>query len=428
MGLTRKKNRSRNRKRLKALILLIGMIGVLVGVASIVKGFVQSSSVTNAEPVTSPAAINQSNSNSNSNSNSKETPETYTNIRIAAAGDIMFHSTQLTSAYDAATKTYDFKSVFEDVKPIISAADLAIANFETTTAGSSDHPYSGYPIFNSPDEVIDAIQYAGFDVLTTANNHSLDTGSKGLKRTVQTIQKKGLDTVGSYDKKPDSRVLMKDIKGIKIAILSYTESTNGLGSQYSADELHAMLNIMEKDRIVDDIREAKELGADLIITFMHWGKEYEENPTDTQMEFARLMATEGADIVLGSHPHVIQKSEYIELEGSKTFVIYSMGNFVSNQRKETLDSRNENTEDGIIVNFDIRKNNRNNVTTIENIEYVPTWVYRNKEAGQSKYTYRILPIELFIDNSDISKAFKQRMKRSLDATVTKMEPAPFVKQ
>lgn len=421
MGLTRRKKR----QRLKSFILLIAMIGVLVAITSIVKGFVQSSSITKAEPTTSPAAIKPSTSNP---PDTKGAAEAYTNIRIAAAGDIMFHSTQLESAYDAATKTYDFKSVFEDVKPIISAADLAIANFETTTAGSSDHPYSGYPIFNSPDEVIDAIQYAGFDVLTTANNHSLDTGSKGLKRTVQTIHKKGLDTVGTYDKKPDSRVLMKDIKGIKIAILSYTESTNGLGNQYSAEELNAMLNIMEKNRIVDDIREAKELGADLIITFMHWGKEYDETPTKTQVEFAKLMTNEGVDIILGSHPHVIQKSEYIEVEGEKTFVIYSMGNFISNQRRETLDSRNEKTEDGIIINFDIRKNNRNNVTTIENIEYVPTWVYRDKEAGKSKYTYRILPVETFLNSSDISEAFKKRMKRSMDATVTKMETTPSVKQ
>jgi len=424
MGSTRRKNR--NRKRLKAFILLITMIGVLVAVTSIVKDYVQSSSITIAEPAPSAAVTKQP--STNNPTDSKAAAETYTNIRIAAAGDIMFHSTQLESAYDAATKTYDFKSVFEDVRPIISAADLAIANFETTTASSSDYPYTGYPIFNSPDEVIDAIQYAGFDVLTTANNHSLDTGSKGLKRTVQTLHKKGLDTVGTYDKKPDSRVLIKNIKGIKIAILSYTESTNGLGSQYSADELHAMLNTMDKDQIVNDIREAKELGADLIITFMHWGKEYDETPTKTQVEFAKLMTNEGVNIILGSHPHVIQKSEYIEVEGGKTFVIYSMGNFISNQRKETLDSRNEKTEDGIIINFDIRKNNRNNVTTIENIEYVSTWVYRNKEAGQSKYTYRILPVETFLNSSDISEAFRKRIKRSLDATVTKMETTPFVKQ
>src|SRR5690625_3902976 len=123
----------------------------------------------------------------------------------------MFHSTQLESAYDSQTKTYDFKSVFEDVKPIFTEADLALANFETTTAGNAME-YTGYPIFNSPDETIDAIKDAGIDVLTTANNHSLDTGSQGLKRTVEVIREKGLSSVGTYDEKPESRVFMQEVR------------------------------------------------------------------------------------------------------------------------------------------------------------------------------------------------------------------------
>jgi len=401
--------RSKSRKRLRTFIMLIMIIGLLGGLYYIGKDKVQSPITSNQFNKTNPA-------------NPKADDDTFTTIRIAAAGDIMFHATQLESAYEAQTKTYDFKSVFEDVKPIISAADLAIANFETTTAGSS-LPYTGYPIFNSPDEVIDAILYAGFDVLTTANNHSLDTGSNGLKRTVETLNKKGIETVGTYHKKPDSRVLMKEVKGIKIAILSYTESTNGLGNQYPADELNAMINLMEKKRIIKDIKEAKKLGADLIITFMHWGDEYKEEPNAMQVEFAQLMANEGVDIVLGSHPHIIQKSEQIEAKGKKTFVIYSMGNFISNQRKETID--NELTEDGIIVNFDIRKNNQTNETTIQQVEYIPTWVYRHKEAGESKYSYRILPVETYLNNSDISEELKKRMERSLEATVSQMDKTPF---
>ena len=137
----------------------------------------------------------------------------FIDIRLAAAGDIMFHNAQLKSGYDAKTNTYDFKSVFDAVKPIISAADLAIANFETTTNGSDPHKFTGYPRFNSPDEVIDAIQYAGFDVMSTANNHSLDMGRQGIIRTVQKIQQRGMDTVGTYEKRPDTRVLMKNVNG-----------------------------------------------------------------------------------------------------------------------------------------------------------------------------------------------------------------------
>lgn len=349
-------------------------------------------------------------------------PDTFTNISIAAAGDIMFHGAQLDSAYDAQNNTYDFKSVFEDVKPIFSAADLAIANFETTTAGPT-REYTGYPTFNSPDETIDAIKYSGIDVLTTANNHSLDTSSQGLKRTVEVIREKGLSSVGTYDKKPDSRVLIQDVKGVKIAILAYTESTNGLGDQYPADELNAMINLMDKDIIIEDIQEAQALEADLIISFMHWGEEYAVEPNAKQIEFAEMMAEEGVDIILGSHPHVIQKSEFLEVADNTSFVIYSMGNFVSNQRLETLD--NELTEDGIIVKFEIQKNDQTKETTIKNVEYVPTWVYRNKEDGQSNYTYRILPIEDFLDSTDISEAFKNRMERSLESTVSKMEATPI---
>lgn len=368
--------------------------------------------------------ISNSDTNSEAPAPEPEREETFTDIRIAATGDIMFHTSQIESAYNAENDLYNFNPVFEDVKPILGAADLTLANFETTTAGP-DRGYTGYPMFNSPDEVIDAIAYAGIDVVTTANNHSLDTGREGLKRTVQTLREKGLDTVGTYDQNPDSRVLIKDVKGIKIAILSYTESTNGLGDQYLADELDAMLNLMTKENIIRDIQEAKDLDADFIITFMHWGIEYMEEPNDTQVEFAQMMAEEGVDLILGSHPHVIQKSDVIETNEKETFVIYSMGNFVSNQRKETLGESHELTEDGIIINFDIRKDEQTNKTTIENVEYVPTWVYRHKEEGRSTYTYRILPIENFLISDEISEVYKGRMERSLDATVSKMYQSPL---
>ena len=353
-----------------------------------------------------------------------EPVETFTDIRIAAVGDIMVHSTQLTSAYDNESGTYNFKPVFEDVKQILNAADLTIANLETTTAGPS-REYTGYPIFNSPDELIDAIKYAGVDVLSTANNHSLDTGRDGLKRTVSVIREKGLDSVGTYDENSDGRVLIKDVDGIKIAILSYTESTNGLGAQYTKEDLDSMLNMMEEEKIMSDIREAKSLGADLIITYMHWGQEYMPEPNEKQVQLAHRMAEEGADIILGSHPHVIQKSEFIETNGRQSFVIYSMGNFVSNQRIETLGSEYENTEDGVIVNLDIRKSDLTGETTIQNVEYVPTWVLRHMEQGNSKYTYRILPIEIFLLSEEISEEFKKRMERSYDATITKMDETPI---
>src|SRR5690625_3677994 len=289
----RSARKCRKSKRISIFLLSIFIVVLLVGAGFFVKEYLQNNQeIDVAEPTPEENQANTNDPESDSKPETETEPDTFTDIRIAAAGDIMFHSTQLTSAYDAQNNTYNFESVFEDVKPIFDAADLALANFETTTAGPS-RDYTGYPTFNSPDETIDAIKYAGIDVLTTANNHSLDTGSQGLKRTVEAIREKGLSSVGTYDVKPESRVLMQDVKGIKVAILAYTESTNGLGAQYPAEELNAMINMMDKDIIIEDIKEAKELEADLIITFMHWGIEYAEEPNEKQIEFAEMMAEEG---------------------------------------------------------------------------------------------------------------------------------------
>lgn len=357
-----------------------------------------------------------------------EPKETFTEITIAAAGDIMVHSAQLKSAYENGEGTYNFKPMFEDVRPILQAADLTLANFETTTAGP-ELEYSGYPRFNSPDELIDAVAYAGVDVLTTANNHSLDTKDTGLLRTVQEIRKRGIDTVGTYVDGTEERILIKEVEGIKFAILSYTESTNGLGAQYDPDYLYSILNLMTKENISRDIKAAKNANVDFIITFMHWGEEYMTEPNETQIEYAQFMADEGVDLILGSHPHVIQKADILEgRDGKETFVVYSMGNFISNQRQETLGEGYELTEDGIIINFDIQKNDLTGETVITEVEYIPTWVYRHLEEGRETYHYRILPIESFLLKDEISDIYKQRMERSYQSTISKMYEFPAGKE
>lgn len=424
MRSTRKK---KNDAPLIALLIALSSL-LMFGIVFFVFHYLNDDAANTEQPDNQAKTIEQAENDDEvekSEGSESDTKEQTTKIRISAAGDIMFHQTQLTSGYDEATKTYDFKPVFEDVKPILSTSNLAIANLETTLGGP-EKGYSGYPLFNSPDEVIDALKYAGIDIVATANNHSLDTGSDGLKRTVQKLNENGIDTVGTYAEKPDSRILLKDIEGIKIAILAYTESTNGLGSNYPADQLNNMLNLMTKENILRDIEEAKHLEADFIIAFMHWGTEYMEEPNEKQVEYAKTMAEAGVDLILGSHPHVIQKAEIIETGASETFVIYSMGNFISNQRKETLGPDKELTEDGIIVQIDIEKNHLTNETKIANVEYVPTWVYRELKSGSSnKYTYRILPIADSLLREEISNEYKQRMERSYEATMAKMIERPF---
>lgn len=426
-----RRKRSQQRKNKITRILLINLTVLLIGLLALggfylsTNSIAESSKQVASEKLLEKVAIKKTDYTEIEKSKPEPKKEPYTDIQIAAAGDIMFHGPQLKAGYDTASDSYDFTDMFSEVKPIFEAADLAIANYETT-AGGAEKGFTGYPAFNSPDETIDAIKDAGIDVVTTVNNHSLDTGRDGLERTVKVMREKELPSVGTYDKKPTSRVYVHAVEEIDVAILAYTEKVNPVGIDFSAKEMNEMLNLMDEQTIKEDVAEAKELGADLIISFMHWGEEYVEEPNDRQIEFAEMMAAEGVDIILGSHPHVIQKSDFIVEKEQTTFVIYSMGNFISNQREETLGTNRKITEDGVIVQLDVRKDNIQNEISIEDVSYIPTWVYRNQEQGESTFTYKVLPIEDTINDSIVTDAFKQRMNRSLETTSEKMAPYDFI--
>lgn len=345
-------------------------------------------------------------------------PDEIVKLKVSAIGDIMFHSTQMQSHhFNKDSGKYEAKPFFEYVEPYFQDADLMIANFETTTGGA-DLGYTGYPQFNAPDEVIPTLKDIGIDVLITTNNHSLDTGDTGLKRTAQLMNKYKIDSVGTYEEKPDSRVLYKDVKGLKVAILAYTESTNGLGDQYDPVYLNSIINLMDEDIILADIEEAKENDADIIISYMHWGEEYANEPNETQVQLAEKMADAGVHIIFGSHPHVIQKSDMIETDSFNTFVIYSLGNFISNQRAETLGDDRRQTEDGVIVQLELEKNITQDELELTSVDYVPTWVYRN-EIKDGQYDYRVVPIEDYLQD-DLFKDITNRMQESLDATNAKL--------
>lgn len=322
-----------------------------------------------------------------------ETP-TKTNIRLLAVGDIMFHSPQFHAA-KTTENTYDFNPVFKHVKSYIQDADLALGNFETVTAGK-EKGFSGYPRFNSPKEVLSAIKNAGFDILSTANNHSLDQGKKGIISTIDAIEEYNLKNIGTY-KELGRPILIEDIKGIKIGLLCYTYGVNGLESLISSDELEFMVNRIDEDLIRQDIVQAKDDGAEIVVVFIHWGYEYHKKVSTQQVELSKKMVEWGANIILGSHPHVIQRAEVIEFDGRENYVIYSMGNFLSNQRLETMG--NSYTEDGVMVEIELEKNLSNSEVIIKDIKYIPTWVYRYSE--NNKFSYEILPLE-DIDNLQVS--------------------------
>lgn len=353
----------------------------------------------------------------------EEEIEKHSELSLSATGDIMFHGAQLKSAYNNNTKEYEFNRVFENVKPHLENSDIAIANFETTTAGS-EMPVSSYPSFNSPDSTIDALKYAGFDILTTANNHSLDTGKTGILNTIKNIENNGLDYIGTSEEEYRPFIL-KEKNDITLSFLSYTYGLNGNDSRLNSKELDNMVNLIAEDKMEADIKKAKNV-SDKVVVFIHWGNEYSREPSEAQMQLADKIFEWGADIILGSHPHVIQRSEIIKKNGENKFIIYSMGNFISNQRRETLPNTRNNiyTEDGVIVNIDFKKDLETKETIIEDVRYIPTWVYKYPENGKDEY--RILPIADFIDSDTLSQGTIERLKNSHKQTMDLMEKVEIV--
>lgn len=418
-----KKSRRIRKKKVKLLSLGLVLIVGIFAAAYAVNGF----SGNEQNPVNN---LTEKPSEKDETTNVSKTPEpvveSTVSINIKAIGDIMFHPSQIDGAYNSATNSYDFHNSFKAVKDTLKSADLTIANFEGTTAGNDIYEYQGYPLFNAPDEVLDAIKDSGIDVLSTVNNHCLDTRKAGVIRTVQEISKRGMEPIGTYVEKPETRVLIKDVNGIKIAILAYTEMVNGLESTLSPEDLDVMVNIIDEEKISEDIAYAKSKDADIIIACMHWGDEYERVQAPRQEALADRLFTQGVDIVLGSHPHVIQQAQILEYDGKTKFVAYSMGNFLSNQRIETLESfgmmeaESKYTEDGVIIDINIEKDNNTGETSIKNVSYIPLWVYKGKtEDGVTEHV--VYPIMEYIESNELNEKSKMRMQRSLSDTAKQMQ-------
>ena len=334
----------------------------------------------------------------------------------------MLHMPQVRSGFDPESNSYDFASVFQEIKPYISSSDIAIANLETVIAGN-EYDFSGFPRFNSPKEILKALNETGFDVLATANNHSIDQGKKGIINTINNIQKYNMTNVGTY-KEPTDRVLIKKANGITLGILAYTHGCNGLESLLTGEELDYMVNIIDEERIEKDIRLTEAMDVDMTLVLIHWGNEYQLEPSQEQMLLGSNMLKWGADIVLGSHPHVIQRSEIIQQGGEKKFIAYSMGNFVSNQRRETMsNSRGKYTEDGIIISLQLEKDKFRGETTIKDVDYIPTWIHRYNTYG--KLEYKVMPTVDYIhgsnnDGEGLEQSVISKIKESHKQTMGKM--------
>lgn len=337
----------------------------------------------------------------------------FSTLKILAAGDLMFHMPQINSAR-ASGGTFDFSPPFEYVREYVQGADLAIANLETVTAG--DHlGFSGFPRFNSPEAVLDAILETGFDLLVTANNHSLDRGKSGIINTIDEITDRGIEYIGTSKTSRRPYVVM-ETKGIKVGVLSYTYGLNGLDSLLTQEEMDNMVNLIDQDLIQEDILALREENVDLIIAYMHWGNEYHSNHSQDQRDLAEFLNQNGVDIILGSHPHVIQGTEYISSDSKTTFVVYSMGNFISNQRYDTMGV--SATEDGIMIQIEVEKDIAGGNTYVKTVSMIPTWLQRKWQ--DDSYEYKILPVEAALDGEldvELDPVTIERLEKSmLDTT------------
>ena len=317
-------------------------------------------------------------------------------------GDIMGHGPQIKSAWQENKKQYEYSEVFNPLEDIISSVDFAIGNLEVTLAGK---PFKGYPQFSSPDELAVACKNSGMDVLVTANNHSCDRKNKGIVRTLDVLDSLKILHTGTFkdvNKREKNNLLVLSKEGIKVGLLNYTYGTNGLPF---SDPVY--VNLVDSVLIKKDVINAKNKDLDKLIVFVHWGYEYKDFPNSYQKKYNRFFQGLGVDVVIGSHPHVIQPMVYSKENNHEFLTVFSLGNFVSNQRAERKDG-------GAMFRLSFQKTDNN--IQISRKEYIPVWVHKYME--KEKYHFQILPCARPIYNEKYfsNKEDFQKMKTFLDNT------------
>jgi len=300
-------------------------------------------------------------------------------------GDVMQHIPQMESAYDKSSDSYRYDSCFRYVSGLISSADIAIGNLEVTLAGK---PYTGYPTFSAPDALVPALSRAGTDVLVTANNHSCDKGLKGILRTIQVLDTLGMPHTGTFRNAADRDTLQPLIlekKGIILALLNYTYGTNGINVPAPA-----IVDLIDTALIRKDYFKARNKGVDEVIVFFHWGEEYKREPVKVQKELAAFCHRLGIRTVIGSHPHVIEPMEAVtdSLGNIKEVTVYSLGNFISNQRDRYRNG-------GAL--FELTLKREGDSIRILQPGYHLAWVHTPFRNG--KVRYQVLPVRTFENDS-----------------------------
>ena len=326
---------------------------------------------------------------------------------VSSMGDVLMHLPVVNSGKND-DGSYNYDEIFQYVKSYVEEADFAAANLETTLAGTDNgYKYNGYPMFNCPDEIVDSVRDAGFDMMLTVNNHSYDTSLVGYKRTLEVVREKGMTTLGTMLDAQEPKYTVQNINGIQIGMIAYTYATSvtsdgrpslngnaaiaeaGICNYFSYDYL---------DRFYEEVKthlaNMEADGAEATMLFIHWGNEYQLKQNYLQEEIAQALCDLGVDVIVGGHPHVVQPVDLLTSTTDpdhKTVCLYSMGNAVSNQMLGNISYvETAHTEDGVLFSVTFAKYSDGTVV-VESTDILPTWVHLNRAGNRD---YLILPLDV----------------------------------
>ncbi|MGF0096630.1 CapA family protein [Peptoniphilus sp. SGI.035] len=322
-------------------------------------------------------------------------------VKILAMGDMIFHQ-PIVKNYKT-NESYDFTPIFTNISTDINEADIAIANFEGSV--NSNRKLSGFPLFNYPKETIYSLKNAGFDAISTANNHALDTGTEGVLETISHIKESGMNSFGTLAEDGDKGIIIEK-NGIKIGLISFTDTLNGMDSLIRGREYYVNTFAQNVEADIENLKN----NSDIVIVYAHWGNEYQLIPNERQVNLKNRLQEYGADIILGSHPHVLQKYEIEEKNNKKYFTIYSMGNALSNQRMENLNKPGVDT--GALIKLIIEKDNINGETKLKSYGVYPTFVNRYRANG--KLNYDIVKLEDIVTGGKLSDVTNSELKNKAE--------------
>ena len=384
--------------------MVIAVIGVVLTISAVFRALKSDNGNDTSEIVIS---------SSNEKEENTEPPlKDPVSATVVNTGDVILHDRIFKDAKETSQGVYDFSDFFKVADKRFKNADYSVANLEVTLAGPTEgkpyHGYSGYPAFNAPDCLLDTLKDAGFKMLLTANNHSYDTRMAGLVRTVSKVKEYGFDFIGTKETEADPTYVVKDINGIKIGMVCYTYETKSaadgrktLNGNVMATEAQSLINSFDYNEIEKFYTEAegvikqmKDDGADAIVFYLHWGEEYQRSPNTWQKSIAQKLCNMGVDVIVGGHPHVLQPVSLLHAEGSDRITVcaYSLGNAISNQRRELLKTLcpTGHSEDGAIFTYTFTKT-PDGETSLTAVDLVPTWLYKYTVGG--KYRYTMYPLD-----------------------------------